>query len=209
MGNGANIIYSDDDNTITSALFGKPLQATQDYISKSVQNYVTALGGTTNVIAAQVQQKFDDIRSSVVIQTVSNIRNRLNSIWQTDSIRPLTNITEIQMAPPTMQRWVMAQPDLRARYNSNSISAYDKNYVDSHPGGVGPRHYDYRRVTDGIYMVADGESTCTNYFEQIDDEVDTLSLIEKRAIMFTWGIINDTLELGANVDPTSQWNGLL
>ena len=204
-----NIIYADNGSSLTSALFGKPLQATQDYIHNTVQNYTQALGGMANTVAREVQQRFNEIRSSTAVQVIENVRNRLNSLWKTDSVRPLQDIESIQTAPPTMQRWVMAYPPVRALYNQKNISAYDDKYVDLHPGGVAETHYDYRRVMDGVFVLKDGIATSTNYRENIIEETDTLSLIEKMSVLLTWDTLSKNIASGSNVDPTSVWNGTL
>ena len=206
---GSMTIGAGNDSSITSALFGRPLQATQDYLQSTVMNYTQALGGVANSVAQQIQQRFSEIRSSTALQAIENIRSRLNSLWKTDSVRILPDIPSIQTAPPTMQRWVMAYPPLRELYNHGNISAYDNKYVDLHPSGVAETHYDYRRVVDGIFIEKDGIVTCINYKENIINEYDTLTLIEKMAVRLTWDVLEQSRTAGENVDPTSVWNATL
>ena len=202
--NGTGIIYMDDDCTATAALFGKPLRATQDYISSTVQNYVQSLGSSAVGFQNQIMNRFHEISNNVVLQQISNMRNRLNSVWQTNSIRPLTTIEAIQQAPVAMQRWVMAAPVIRASWNRDGCSGYDGKYIDVRPGGVGPSHYDYRRVMDGV---VEGDSY-TNYREVLLNEEDVLGLLEKAAIRHTWSVINASIE-DSSIDVTSPYNEML
>lgn len=206
------IIYVDDyrDDNITDALFGRPLQATQDYITRTVHNYTQAVGAVSSTLASEIQNRFNEIRSSKTIHSIDILRNKLNSAWLTDTIRKLSTLSAIQNAAPIMQRWIMACPPLRERFNHGNISAYDKSYIDIHPGGVAETHYDYRRVTDSVYMETEkGKFTCTQYYENLDKPEDLLTIINKYSIIATWDVINKSIESEDNIDPTSIWNGTL
>lgn len=200
----ANIIYMDDDSCTTAALFGRPLQATQEYIANSVGNYIQAVGHNVTNIASDLMSRFNDIRSNLNTQKIEMIRNRLNSIWETDAIRRLDEPYKIITAPPTMYRWIMAEPTLRASYNRGGCSAFDGDYIDNRPGGVGPSHYDYRRVMDGV--VANG--SYTNYRERLITPDDILTITEKAAIKATWDVIKGYVD-ETNIDPTDPWNSTL
>lgn len=200
----ANIITMDDDTLTTQALFGRPLQATQDYISNSVQNYVQSLGQGMSHMATDLLERFNNIRSKQTIQLVDNIRQRLNSVWETNGIRRLDTPLKVLSAPPIMHRWIMAEPALRASFNRGGCSGYDGAYVDVKPGGVGAKHYDYRRVMDGV--VENGEYT--NYREILITADDILSITDKAAIKATWNVIAGHVE-ETNMDPTDPWNSTL
>jgi hypothetical protein len=104
-----------------------------------------------------------------------------------------------------MVRWVMAAPRIRSSFNRDGCAAYDGTYVDVMPGGVGPTHYDYRRVMTGI---VEG-STYTNYYEQLLSKDDLLNIFEKASIQATWNSINQMLD-DSNSDPTDPWgNGTI
>lgn len=209
--NKTGIIYADGgDSAVAGALFGKPMAAAQDYISSSVNTYIQAIGDTTSNIGQAIQSRFNEVRSSAAIQHIENMRNRVSSIWQTDSIRHLENISAIQQAPLSMQRWVIANPYLRKHYNRGGLEAYDNQYVDIRPGGFGPTHYDYRRVMNGIVSLEEDKlAEYTNYYEPGIDEKDLLSIVEKASILATWNVINEALDECKTIDPTSVWNSTL
>ena len=206
---GSGIVYMNDPNNITESLFFSPSQQMQDYITTSVQQYVAAVKTTAPDIAAAVQTRFNEIRSSAAVQYVKNIKHRLASLWQTDSIRFLSTIDHIQQAPDSMLKFVMAQPDLRRLYQNNGLSAYDNRYVDEYPDTIANTHYDYRRVTDGVIMQKpDGTIGYSNYYEHVK-EGDILNIVQQTSILATWDILEYGLENEDPRDPTSVWNGLL
>ena len=205
------IFYMDDPDMAVSALFSGPSNQMQNYISNSVSSYVNSVQGTAPAFATMIQQKYHDIRNSDAVRHVRNLKHRLNSIWQEDAIRYLANVNAIQQAPASMQRWVMACPPIRERWNNNAISGYDKKYEDTYPGGVGNSHYDYRRVTENIVMIdADNCVGYSNYYEEIEKDDDILSIMQKCSILSTWDQINAYMDDPENdSDPTSPWNSLL
>lgn len=205
----AEILYMDDPNKITSALFFSPSQQMMNYVTNSVQNYVGAVKGVIPEFASHIQKRYDEIMSSSSIQYIKNLKNRLNSLWETDCIRFLPTIEKIQQAPPSMYRYILAQPDLRRLYQNNGLSAYDNKYVDNYPNTINKTHFDYRRVTEGMIMDIDGEVGYTHYYENVAD-YDILDIIQKTSILGTWDIIQHNLENDEeNYDPTSVWNATL
>lgn len=203
MNNG--IIYMDDNMSTSDAIFGKPLESTQQWIAQSVTNYTQQVGGMVAGLADSLMDRFQQFTSAANILRIEQMRNRLSGIWQTDGVRYLTDIHEIRQASPTMIRWTMAAPRLRASYNRDGCSAYDGQYKDLMPGGVGHSHYDYRRVMNGI--VENG--SYTNYYEQLLSQDDLLNIFEKKSIRATWDVINQLLD-SSNSDPTDPWgNGTI
>ena len=206
----ANILYSDDDLATTSAIFGKPMQAAQDYIATTLNTYVNQVGQAAGNIVQGVVDRFNEVRSNTHLMRVESLRNKLNTVWKTDGIRPLLTIADIQQAPIAMQRWVMAAPPIRQLYNRGGCSAYEDTYVDIRPGGVGSGHYDYRRVMNGIvHQVEDEEGNTdvvyTNYIEPLMHAEDVLTILEKSSIRATWNTIQNHLT-DSDEDPTSELN---
>lgn len=206
--NGTGIIYMDDPNQITQALFYTPKQPMIEYLTQSVQNYVDAVGVAAPKFAAAIKERFRDITSSAAVQYAKTIKNRINSLWDTDTIKFLKDTGHIQQAPNCMKRYVMAHPGLRSRYDIDGISAYDNTYIDEYPKVKGTAHYDYRRVVDGIIMQDNEGNVGYRVFVEHVETIDLLDLAQKCSILATWDIIDDCLEKNDR-DPTSPWNGKL
>lgn len=198
-------------NLRSDALFYQPCSTTLDYMNQSVNDYIRTVQSVVPEYAQRVQQRYDEICNSAAVQRIANIKNRLNSVWETDTIRSLNTIEKIQNAPNSMRRWVMAEPSLRDRYLEGCVSAYDNQYVDLNPkDGSGKNHYDYRRVTNGVVLEAsNGTHYHNNYIEAIKDPSDILTVYQQAAILSTWQVIKNSLESDDNRDPTGLYNETL
>lgn len=203
----ANVIYSDavDDGMSAAALFGRPLQATQEYITTRFNDYASRIVDTANNMQTNLVDRFNQLRSASYIQRVDSLRHQFNANWQTDTIRYLSSVEQMQEATQVMQRWVMAQPQLRQIYNRGGLSAYDGTYVDKYPGTVGADHYDYRRVMNGVVYQTEEGTSYTQYYEAGVEEVDILSLLDTTAIIRTWKVIDQHIDC-SDTDPTSTMN---
>jgi len=205
----ANVIMVDDLNAATDSIFYRPSQSMQEYIHQGVNSYMSAVKNVAPNFARIVGEKYAEIKNSAAIQYVNNLKNRINSIWQPDSIRYLSDVTSIQNASETMRRWIMAEPITRERYLNGAISGYGNCYTSSDRIGVGNSHYDYRRVMDGVVALNDdGVSEYTVYYEEIINSEDILSLVDKTSILGSWDTIKRHIDSGDNHDHTSQWNEL-
>lgn len=203
----ANVITTDSLGSATSALFYQPSQQMHQYIASGVNQYIQQVGSVIPMYAESIRQKYDEIVSSSAVQYISVLKNRLNSVWQTNSIRYLNDIDQLQQAPSVMRRWIMAQPDIRQMYQNNAISGYGERYEDKHPDQLGYQHYDYRRVMNGVVYKDNDLLQSTQYYEHVDEK-DLLNIVEKSSILSTWDYLSHVIDSDTNRDPTSPWNGL-
>ena len=183
----------------------------RNYIADSVNQYVHNVQTVMPEFARRIQDKYEEIKSSAIVNSIKNIKYKLNSIWETDTIRYIPDIIGCQQAPNTMRRWIMAEPDLRSRYQNDGLSAWDKQYIDKHPEqGIGKAHYDYRRVTDGVVLAdEEGNTYHSNYLEHYENSSDVLNILQKNAILATWRTIREAIDSEDNRDPTGLYNETL
>jgi hypothetical protein len=136
------------------------------------------------------------------------VHNKGPSIVHQDFITYLYRPVEFRTANLTMQRWIMAEPTVRAAYNAGQISGYESTYVDYEPGAIGDEHSDWRHVMNGV--VVNDEANI--YFDNYTAEKPKLSPGELVDILQTWSNakllmdngaadITDPLETGQD-DPT-------
>jgi hypothetical protein len=124
--------------------------------------------------------------------------------FQEDVIRPLYDIGAIQQAPLSMQRWIMASPDVREFYHQQRCEGYADTYIDMEPKSIGIDHSDYRKVMSGVIQECeegDFDWKTVIYFEGDDNDV-RLSLSEKVDVLSVWSMIKSMMRPG-NEDPTS------
>lgn len=191
----------------------KPHPGTQQFLSNQVNQFSANLTEAGARFVESAREVYERISNSQALRLAKAAGRRIRGIWQSDEIRALRDIGELQQAPITMQRWVMAQPDLRKLYHSQRCDGYSDTYIDMHPGVRGESHYDYRRVMDGVVVFDDEEDPESNYrikwyHEDLLPEDNELSSEEKVDIIATWDFIAHSLISGKD-DPTSRHNAEL
>jgi len=149
----------------------------------------------------QAASLYTMISTSDAVQALRNLTVKAENAWQSNTITYLNSIEQIQAAPIVMQRYIMAQEDLRKMYLNGEVSGYGETYENLHGDGVGAKHYDWRRVMDGIVTVQDEGFQYTQYVEDTRDDAE-LTVFEKVDILRTWNQIPDMLS-AAEMDPTS------
>lgn len=204
----ARVIYTDDEGTSMAALYGRQTLESQNYMGQAFNNYLEKIGNAGSDIIAGVKNRFADIRSNTAVQHIENLRNRLNSTWELDTIRYLDSIPAIQQAPLSMRRYVMAHPDMIDRYGRGQIEAYDGTSKVVGECELS-RYYTNRRVMHGVVQNHEDHVSYTNYYEPIIDDTDLLNSIQRSLIIRTWDIMDTAKHEGNNADPTSVWNGVM
>ncbi|WDS62378.1 hypothetical protein [Pseudomonas phage D6] len=154
----------------------------------------------------QAASLYTMISTSDAVQALRNLTVKAENAWQSNTITFLNSIEQIQAAPLIMQRYIMAQSDLRKMYLNGEVTGYGDSYENLHGDGVGAKHYDWRRVMDGIVTVNDDGYQFTQYVEDTRDDAE-LTVFEKVDILRTWNLIPDMLS-AAEMDPTSP-DGLM
>ena len=130
------------------------------------------------------------------------IKERVNHFWQEDTIRPLERVEDIQNAPRSMERWIMANPNVRRRVQEGVLDGYSETFVDEDSENITPeRHIDYKRVMNGSW---EDEHYVQYWDERLEDEEVTLSFQDKMAIKTTWAISD--VGLDERRDVTSKWD---
>ncbi len=183
-------------------LFGtsniKNLAGTMD--ASIVSNFITPLAQQYVQQSLQMNQYYnsdlyyDQIRNYVV--------QKGPSIVHQDFIAPLYLPEQFRLANLSMQRWVMAQPDIRQSYIDGHISGYEDTYIDHEPGVVGEDHSDYRHITDGLVMGDYAYCFVDNY----SGDKPKLSIGEVTDIINTWSNAKLLMDLGVSdiTDPLAD-----
>lgn len=135
------------------------------------------------------------------------LSERVSHYWQEDTIRYLPRVEDVQNAPPTMKRWVMANPEVRRKYREGILDGYQGDYFDIDPNCEDPKlHFDYCQVMEGVECGEDGDEHLYYYSNAIIDDEDTKELTyrEQFAILRTWDVAEVGLYQGRDV--TSVWD---
>lgn len=193
-------------------MYGQKHQGTLNFLQNNIQQLAQMSHTLTDAgrqFFAGAAQRFEELNSAEAMRLARAAVRRAGSVFQRDEIRSMWELPQIQNAPLTMQRWIMAEPTVRQMYQEQRCDGYSETYVDMHPGAIGADHYDYRRVTNGI-IVDDEEHgwKATIYLDELIEGDRDLTLDEKVDILTTWDIVSSLMKEGSE-DPTSSWGGKL
>lgn len=191
--------------------YGQAHPGTQGFLARQFEQTTNVLTDAGAAFMAQARDMYERLSGSTAARMLRAAGRSIRNFWQVDEIRPLREIGELQVAPPSMQRWIMAEPTVRALFHKQRLDGYSDTYVDVDPQGIGEDHYDYRRVMDGILVVnEDPESegpewTATSYLDELLPDDRDLSIEEQIDILQTWEFAKDAIRRNRE-DPTSRYN---
>lgn len=199
---------------VNAMLFGVPDGNLQAHLSQQFNRGLNNLTDMGQRLFQESKQLFERFSGDSALRFIRGIARANTAMWQTDMIRYINSIGEMQYAAPIMQRWIMAEPSVRRAYHEQRIDGYSHYYVDMQPGVVGRHHYDYRRATNGLMMFYDGDDptipewSATEYLDELYEGDRELSIVEKDDIQHTWECVRTMLKDGRD-DPTSRFNASL
>lgn len=196
-------------------MFGGPDVALHAHLSNQFNNASVAQNLTDygRQIYEKSRQMFDRFAGDHAMQYLKAVGRAAVSAWQVDCIKALTDIGQLQWASPTMQRFIMAEPETRRRYHAQRLDGYSHTYIDLYPGDVGEAHYDYRRAMHGLMVMDETEDpntpewTATSYADDLVDGDEELTISEQVAIQDTWDAIKRAR--WGNEDWTDRFNSSL
>lgn len=191
--------------------FGELHPATMNFLQNQVNNssITERLTEAGREFMDRGRQYFDHYYGSEAMRLTRAAIRTVQHMFDPNVIRALDDIGALQQAPAAMQRWVMAQPQLRSLYHMHRCDGYSDTYVDYHPGDVGENHADWRMVTTGIVTADDNGDWCTTvYMEEGDANDAKLCLSDQLDILSTWDVIEHFLSHGKE-DPSDRFAGPL
>lgn len=194
---------------VNSLLYGQKHPNTLQYFERQLENVSQTLTDAGKSFMSNAHDLWNRYNGSEAMHLARAALRKAGSIFQQDSVRPLWELSDIQNAPLTMQRWIMAEPTVRKMFNEQRCDGYSSTYVDMHPGSIEGDHYDYRRVMNGLVTIDDdGLAKTTFYMDELLEGDRELFLDEKVAIRNTWEIVADLMKYGTR-DVTSVWDNKL
>lgn len=158
--------------------------------------------------AGQIFEQFNGLEAQRLARAAVR---KVEALFQPNIIQPLTELVDLQHASLTMQRWIMAQPDIRHAYHQQRLDGFADTYVDMNPGVVGDQHYDYRRVMHGVVQPVEDENADHDwkvqvFFDELHEGERDLTLEERVDVLTTWDAVRAHLKRGED-DPTSPFGG--
>jgi hypothetical protein len=182
---------------------------TIQYLQNQYNNISQTITEHGRMFVDKAREAFEQYNSSAAMNFARRAVASVQSYFQVDAIMYLDSLVSLQKAQLTMQRWNMANVAVRTKYLNQQCDGYSETYVNVDGGVVGEKHYDWRRVNDGLMHI---DSEGTHYFKQYDDYLKDgdkdLTHFEKIDILHTWNKLDYYMALGDD-DPTSSSGGKL
>lgn len=196
----ATVIFGGEE-VISHLSGGNASRGFLDYLGEMNERAGRFVSESANRFLERSQNLRERRDSSDIRRMARAIKERVNHFWQEDTIRSLTRVEDIQNAPRTMERWVMANPNVRTRVRQGILDGYNLSYEDEDPEATPERHIDYKRVMDGSW---EDEHYVQYWDERLEDEELKVSFQDKMAIKSTWAISD--VGLSERRDVTSKWD---
>ena len=204
----ASIIYGDG-NVLNAMLYGAPHPAVKNYLEQVNYQQQHNLTYEGRAFLDRSLEYIESITDHDALRVARAAMRMSDNLWHGDSVRALRDIGEIQQAPTSMMRWVMAQPYVRSCYHKQLCDGYSGEYIDYYPNQVGEEHVDYQIVMNGLFEDTPDGMVATTYMSDAIDEEQELSLDEQIDIQqITWTEV-ERLMRKKKEDPVSRYNASL
>ena len=206
------MIVNGGPDVYASVAFGQKSPATVQFLQQQYDNLSHTLIQAGNSFVDKSRELFERYNGHTAMRLAKAALRSTQHMFQHDVIYSMQSIGAIQQAQLTMQRWIMASPDVRKMYQAQQCDGYSDTYVDMHPGTIGEDHYDYRKVMTGVIQL-DPENEEIDWFRKTwytDHDLGDvdLTLSEKVDILSVWDLMKTMMKPGKE-DPTSPYCTIL
>lgn len=199
------VLISGDNAIFDAMVYGQGNQSGHDYMAMLNNQFMQTLTPDLYAYYTNIGNTvYAGINQADAMNRLRMLGNQYMEIFQPDAILYLQSLEHFQNANPIMQRWLMANPDVRTMYHRGEIDGYSETYVDYDPNMIAGQQYDYRRATANTWVMDQyGNYTMTDWCDYVA-EGDLLSFEEKHAIQKSWDNMLGILDQRKK-DPTSVW----
>lgn len=181
---------------------------TINYLQQQTSQTMGNLTANAMNMFNNVSNVFKSFDYDSFIRTSRAAVRAIGNMWQHEGIMPIDTIGGLQQASLEMQRWLMAEPTLRAAFIDQRCDGYHETYIDKDPGVMGVNHYDYRRATNHVFMPVGNTMVASSYMEPIRDGDRELHVTEQADISIAWHYMREAM-LANKDDPSSRTNSRL
>ncbi|MCO6704916.1 hypothetical protein [Streptomyces sp. CHB9.2] len=183
-------------------------ESTMQYLAESAQMFTQNLTDSGRAFVQMATQKWDQYFGQDAMRAARAAVRSVQTMWDADVIRLLESIAQMQHAPPVMQRYLMADPFIRARYLAQKLDGYSDTYKNIHGDAIGHDHYDYRRLMNGVVQETEEDWVAWTFFEELLEGDRELQHDEQVILENSIGNLIRKIKEGRD-DPTSRYNASL
>lgn len=173
------------------------------YIEQQLSQFNPIMNNFTQRIYDTLQSSYQFLTDKLTQYGILNSLQKQGVSIVDNYFQELTSFEALMNANLTMQRWIMAHPQLRELYLNDNIDGYSNSYQNVFGNEVGEKDYNYRRVMDSVLTSTDDYWQVKYYLEDLLEGDRELDYFEKSKILTTWDAINWLLET-CNFDFTNS-----
>lgn len=202
------LVITGDAGVFNALVYGQERHpGTMAYLNQQMQSFQGALTDFGKQFASAAQATFEAFNGADAIRAARAAIRRFDSLFLPDRIQYLGNIGHIQNAPLAMQRWIMAQDDLRKLYHEQRVDGYSDTYIDHYWNRRNFEHYDWRLIHNGQAMEVKTEDfdghVYHHFLAEVEDGDRALTHDEQVDILNTHDVVKAIVQIGQE-DPTSK-----
>lgn len=184
----------------------------RDKYERTMEHLEKVTTGTARDFIDRSRRVFEEINSSAALRKTRAAIRAVSGVRRSDSIYRPVDLGEFQAVGLRMQRYLLADPEIRRKVIKQQIDGYSHSQPPSEPGAIGENDYDYRRVINGLVMEEnnpEGEKIFvhTEFFEKLKEGDRELDVEEQFDIIDSW-YMQRALQ-AAGVDTTSLRGDLI
>lgn len=198
----ARVVHGDRE-IFRAMCYVQPDNDYMDHVERGYASLTDKLSGKAAEFMDRAKSKYEQVRDSGSLRKARALLRQVGSLWGKDCIQHLETVTQVQNAPYSMRRYIMAEPTIRRLYHEGRCEGYGSSYVDLQPDVVGKDYLDYQKVDNGWMHVNDDKWEATTYSNDYpDDQGIELTLDEQDDVRSAWDIVRNAIYF--EVDPTSK-----
>lgn len=204
-----NVVHAGDIGAFDAILFPEQSPMNFQYIQNQLTNFSNTLTDIGRSFVEQSREIFEKINDSNAVRLAKAAVRMAKGMFHPNMIIPLETVEDLRAAQPMMQRYIMAETTLRSQYHKQLVDGFSETYADVDPGLVGDKHYDWRRVMDGVVVDttdSEGEDSwvAVQYYDELRGDDRELDMVEKVSILHTWEAVRAALF--AERDPSDPFS---
>ncbi len=205
----ANFYKVNDDRDVRDMLYSRPDNALDDYHDELLSD--RGIGGNmSSRFRDKLKVRIDKAKNSRVARRAKSSFRKLRNRGRVDRIEALLDIGELQHAPPRMQTLIMANPNVRRRWQNRRLEGYINGYSTraEQRRAVKHSHSTYRMLLDtAVHRDEDGSAVAHTYILD-SSEKGVFSEADKAIVRRVWADSDERLWDGLE-DFTSEANAML
>ncbi len=184
------IVVNTSDPGIDMLLYGNKNHMVANYVSAQLQNMGTVFNEFGSKMYANLQNSYNFLTDKLAQYNIMSQLSTQGANIANNQYESLYSFSALQTANITMQRWVMAHPEVKKLYLDQNLDGYSETYKNVFGNTVGEADYNYRRVMDNVLVDTEDGFVVRTYNEDLIPGDVELDRYEKLTILNTYDAID-------------------